>query len=171
MRAKLIKNPEGYDTPYILTNMEDILIASTEGKLSLKNCQVIEDGYDLDEIIEQTKQTLEDSRISSYDSFRIGMETILKILGDKKFSEYEAYVIWKAGQEYWKTSGESITFEELIEKRKDLLKQTEWDVEICNIMDCIGGNLCNGTSFECNHCTNTGELKLDADGCLILKRI
>jgi hypothetical protein len=35
-----------------------------------------------------------------------------------KYSEEEAKTIWRAGQEYWKTSGESITFEELIEQFK-----------------------------------------------------
>lgn len=34
------------------------------------------------------------------------------------YSEEEARSIWKAGQEYWKTSGDSITFEELTEQFK-----------------------------------------------------
>lgn len=34
------------------------------------------------------------------------------------YTEEQAYEIWKAGQEYWKTSGKSITFEELTEKFK-----------------------------------------------------
>ena len=34
------------------------------------------------------------------------------------YTEEQAYEIWKAGQEYWKTSGRSITFQELIEKYK-----------------------------------------------------
>ena len=34
------------------------------------------------------------------------------------YTEEQAYEFWKAGQEYWKTSGSSITFEELIEKFK-----------------------------------------------------
>ena len=33
----------------------------------------------------------------------------------KGYTEEQAKQIWKAGQEYWKTSGSSITFEELIE--------------------------------------------------------
>jgi|694.fasta_scaffold62358_4 hypothetical protein len=37
---------------------------------------------------------------------------------ERMYSEEEAYKIWKAGQEYWKTSGESITFEELTEQFK-----------------------------------------------------
>jgi chromatin segregation and condensation protein Rec8/ScpA/Scc1 (kleisin family) len=32
------------------------------------------------------------------------------------YTEEQAYEFWKAGQEYWKTSGSSITFEELIEQ-------------------------------------------------------
>ena len=34
------------------------------------------------------------------------------------YTEEQAYEIWKAGQEYWKTSGKSITFEDLIENFK-----------------------------------------------------
>ena len=34
------------------------------------------------------------------------------------YNEEEARSIWKAGQEYWKTSGDSITFEELTEQFK-----------------------------------------------------
>jgi uncharacterized protein YbaR (Trm112 family) len=33
----------------------------------------------------------------------------------KGYTEEQAKQIWKAGQEYWKTSGSSITFEKLIE--------------------------------------------------------
>ena len=33
-------------------------------------------------------------------------------------NEEEARIIWRAGQEYWRTSGDSITFEELTEKLK-----------------------------------------------------
>ena len=44
----------------------------------------------------------------------IGVWDFKKIL----YTEEEALLIWKAGQEYWKTSGDSITFEELTEKFK-----------------------------------------------------
>lgn len=37
-----------------------------------------------------------------------------------KFTEEQARQIWKAGQEYWKTSGDSITFEELTERFQSL---------------------------------------------------
>ena len=35
------------------------------------------------------------------------------------YSEEEARAIWNAGQEYWRTSGASITFEELTDKFKN----------------------------------------------------
>ena len=38
---------------------------------------------------------------------------------ERMYSEEEAYKIWKAGQEYWKSSGESKTFEEFIEQFKN----------------------------------------------------
>ena len=37
---------------------------------------------------------------------------------EQMYNEEEARSIWKAGQEYWKTSGDSITFEELTEQFK-----------------------------------------------------
>lgn len=50
--------------------------------------------------------------------FIAGFQECAKWQAEKMYSEEEAYKIWKAGQEYWKTSGESITFEELIEQFK-----------------------------------------------------
>jgi len=41
------------------------------------------------------------------------------------FTEEQAMLIWKAGQEYWKTSGDSITFEELTEKMEKKEYYTE----------------------------------------------
>lgn len=58
-----------------------------------------------------------------------GFNAYKELVKDKLFTVEQAYLIWKAGQEYWKTSGTSITFEELVEKRKQLLpEKTEWDV-------------------------------------------
>lgn len=39
--------------------------------------------------------------------------------GEMLYTEEQAKQIWKAGQEYWKTSGASITFEELTQKLKN----------------------------------------------------
>ena len=46
-------------------------------------------------------------------------------------------------------------------------KQTEWDVEI--VEECLDKN-CDGINKK-GECVTTGKPKLDADGCLTLKRI
>jgi hypothetical protein len=137
---------------YILEDDKGVVIASTSLKkegleLSLKNCQAIENGYDLDDIVEQTKQTLEDSRISSYESFKIGFQKALELLGDKKFSEEDLKKII-----HWSTLDKDVRLSE--EELFKSLQQTEWDVEI-----------------EMEYHPTFHIQKLDADGCLILKRI
>jgi hypothetical protein len=174
MEAKLIKT----GNEYLLKDLKGEVLAITSGlkegrMLSLKNCQAIERGYDLDELAKEELLKAEKrhkllSPITYRDGVIKGFRKALEILGDKKFSEEnieEAFAFGQLNQlhnqKYFSGSKTYI----------QSLQQTEWDVEICNIMDCIGGNPCNGTSFECNHCTNIGEPKLDADGCLILKKI
>lgn len=62
--------------------------------------------------------------------FQHGFNANKELTKDKLFTVEQAYLIWKAGQEYWKTSGSSITFEELVERKKELLQpKTEWNVE------------------------------------------
>jgi hypothetical protein len=139
-------------------------------KLSLSNCQAVANGYDLDELAEdwcmkpEKKWSNNNNEVGdNYGSFKVGFQKALEVNSDKRFTFKEMVDCWNKAlnfQEHKETLGDHI----------QSLRQTEWDVEICNIMDCIGGNPCNGTSFECNHCTNIGEPKLDADGCLILKR-
>jgi 23S rRNA A1618 N6-methylase RlmF len=143
MKGKLIKSKDQYS----LYNEEGILIAtSTDNKLSVKNCKAIEMGYDFDWLAEEfakkksSNPTFHSTHIRD---FKAGFQTALEINSDK-FNEFEVYKIWKAGQEYWKTSGESMTFEELVERRKELLQQTEWDVEI----DTNSGEIFNFKKYE-----------------------
>jgi len=56
--------------------------------------------------------------IDSESDYILGFKNGYKVSQERSYSEEEAYTIWKAGQEYWKTSGESITFEELTEQFK-----------------------------------------------------
>ena len=59
-----------------------------------------------------------------------GFKAHQELVKDKLFTIEQVKLIWKAGQEYWKTSGESITFEELIQRKNELLPtQTEWNIE------------------------------------------
>jgi hypothetical protein len=128
-------------------------------RLSKKNCEAIVNGYDLDDIIEQTKQTLDDSRISSYDSFKIGFQKALEILGDKKFSEFDITKSFEYGwnqRHFGKTDEDELRVIQKIFIQS--LQQTEWGVEIEMWF--------HGTRHK------KGEWipKLDTDGCLILRR-
>jgi hypothetical protein len=55
---------------------------------------------------------------SEFLSVKNGFKAGAKWQQERMYSEEEAKTIWRSGQEYWKTSGESITFEELIEQFK-----------------------------------------------------
>jgi len=55
--------------------------------------------------------------------------TKMKNTSNKVFSLEEVKEIWKAGQEYWKTSGESKTFEETIEPLGELLFDRKFTLE------------------------------------------
>lgn len=57
---------------------------------------------------------------------------------NKFFSLKEAKEIWKAGQEYWKTSGESKTFEETIEPLGELLSDKQFTLEDMEAAVCFG---------------------------------
>lgn len=79
-----------------------------------------------EKISEPRKETVEEAAIkaSELGEYDRSLESVRKnyfIKGAKWQEERsctyeEARAIWYAGQEYWKTSGDSITFEELIEK-------------------------------------------------------
>ena len=166
MEGKLIKQEDGY---YALYNAEGIFISDVNGgslanRLSLKNCQAIENGYDLDELageyankelnVELTSKAGNFYGFSS--SFKEGFQKALEILGDKKFSEedvkktlYLKNGFDKDGFSFYKSD------EEIIQS----LQQTEWNVEIEQelIQSSIEGEA-------------IWKLKLDTDGCLILKR-
>ena len=161
MEAKLIKS----DVQYRLHNEEGIVIAtSTDGKLSLKNCQEIERGYDLDELAEDWCMKSENNWSNNnnevgdnYGSYKEGFQKAIEILGDKKFSGGDMEEAFADGQlnqlhnqKYFSGSKAYI----------QSLQQTEWDVEI--VMEYVGKIKLNKL--------HEMKPKLDADGCLILKR-
>lgn len=149
-------------------------------KLSLKNCQAIENDYDLDELAEQNWRIgLEEympTPATHVTSFKAGFQKALEILGDKKFSEKQMWNIFyfgdslknqiKSGKIENKHMGE--IFDEYIQS----LQQTEWDVEILTekFFEVKGndGIVIRAEAMECFGERN--DYKLDADGCLILKR-
>jgi hypothetical protein len=183
MKAKLDK----IDKQYFLSDVEDNLIATTEDspykRLSMKNCQAIELGYDLDELAEKEFPFDYDIPLfetlgiteKSHKSILIGMlqgtlqkgfQKALELIGDKKYSEEDVRtaILFGQGMELWK---EELQINDFIQS----LQQTEWDVEIemVNILE-------NGYK---NQPVNTigfiaeykSVPKLDENGCLILKKI
>ena len=165
MKGKLHKMESGYilslngdiDDPYAIVNKE--LAEDYEWyKLSLKNCQAIELGYDLDELADEYYKRLElvPHKGNAYIS---GFQKALEILGDKKFSEEDMENAIEMCIKLMNDKGSE--FREHKQTVIQSLQQTQWDVEI--VMVPAMSN--NGNVYY-------GDIpKLDAGGCLTLKRI
>ena len=172
MIGKLVKTESTY---HLVVN--DKIIASvgdSDGKLkklSIKNCLSVENGYDLDELVKEEHKY--NPRSINEMSFRLGFEVgfqkALEILGDKKFSEKDMIkMIFK---------GRASLYKQLftVQEAKSVvlsLQQNEWEVEI-EMEDLpypkeLSESEVRG--FE-EHSPKSKKPKLDADGCLILKRI
>lgn len=167
MKGDLIKRGEGdyklfiNDTPFGQSKQ------SPYNKLSLNNCQAIENGYDLDELITEelnklpyTKH-LDDGQYNDGQlaGFELGaywaFQKALEILGDKKFSEGDLDKAFELGKH---VEREDCTKNYLTYKQS--IKQTEWEVEIVT------------EKIPCDHNNGWEEIPvLDKDGCLILKKL
>ena len=141
------------------------------GKLSLKNCEAVYNGYDLDELADNSVSEWNSEVVSwgelslviehdgSYKhGFRDGFQKALEILGDKKFSEKDVISMIEKSRET------GLTAEYLILNNQ----QNEWDVEIVTEPMNIDEIREQGKGFL--HC-NTDKYKLDVKGEIILKRI
>ena len=178
MKGKLIKKENHYYFWSSDCNPEKNkgFVANSEGtverKLSIKNCEAIANGYDLDELVSQ-KYLIENTgamfmpnphevnNIYRQEGFKEGFQKALEILGDKKFSEEDMGRIMVYGYDK-STENEylsRIPFDEYIRS----LQQTQWDVEIVTKPYI---EVSEGFNLESKR-----EPTLDADSCLILKRI
>ena len=170
MKDKLVKT--GND--YILYSKDKTVLGITSGTmegrmLSLNNCEVIENGYDLDEVVEDIVKTIvpndrgEDIWYGT--SMAVGklcFKTALEILGDKKFSEEDMRKALSAGLSIGYGRQFEIENKQIeIDKYIQSLQQTEWNVEIEMV------------SIPADRAPNGWDIspKLDEDGCLILRRI
>ena len=166
MKAKLIKDKDGsfhlshVPSGWWIGDTDHEKVKQHKGeqilsKLSLKNCQAIELGYDLDELID--KYCRGNSKIED-DFIKEGFQKILEILGDKKFSEDDMKEAYSRGflQQGIKS------FNSLIQS----LQQTEWEVEI--VEQCLDST-CDVVNKK-GECITTGKPLLDTEGNLILKR-
>ena len=152
---------------WALYNEDGHKIAATvdgcNSKLSIKNCEEIERGYDLDELADEHCNRLYYEGNINWDHYRVhfklGFQKALSILGDKKFSEDD---MLKAIEMYY---GKDKIFIEIIQ----LLQQTEFDVEILmESKDIDELRVDKGSFLKPN---DIYKPKLDEDGCLILRRI
>jgi hypothetical protein len=174
MKAKLFKTSNGiYDlfegTRFISTTDSP---DSTINKLSIKNCEAIERGYDLDELARDGVKFHEQDEIHRPNSehlYKKGFQKAIELMGDKKFSEKDVLKsLHKLADSFIKgyPYHQDLDFQEgnqIIQS----LQQTEWDVEI-EMEDYLDDSL--------SHIK--GEIpvfrkiqKLDSNGCLILKKI
>lgn len=152
MKAKLIKTQEGYT----LNDVEGNPIGQTFGKfkgkkLSLKNCQAIELGYDLDELAnESSRNNLRTplEKPSFTYGYKEGAKAILELLGDNKYSEEDVKKAFEMGEDFGSLPFSSYTTSKRLNKKEYIqsLQQTEWDVFF-----------------------NPDEK--DSEGCLILRRL
>ena len=181
MKGKLHKMESGYilslngdiDDPYAIVNKH--LAEDYEWyKLSLKNCQAIELGYDLDELAysDFPNGTYETSELDlGLDMYKKGFQKAMELMGDKKFTEEDvikAIEFARNGSMQEQHNGygrptelrfvlDNISSDEIIKS----LQQTEWDVEVVMVPALSN----NGNVYY-------GDIpKLDATGCLILKKI
>lgn len=179
MTEKLVKT--GND--YILYSKDNSVLGITSGTmegrmLSLKNCQAIERGYDLDELADEHCNKLYHEGNINWDRYRVhfklGFQKALEILGDKKFSEEDISKAIDFGV-HVEAGNIDIDYKRYDTKENQFiqsLQQTEFDVEILM-----------GTNYRDIDCVNEGNLvaskivkdneapMLDKEGCLILKRI
>jgi hypothetical protein len=145
------------------------------GKLSLKNCQAIKNGYDLDELINRAFDNMGyHSTVTPHEEnqfklgYNIAFREALEILGDNKFSEKDMINAWSEGyhRRVDEINGNELRY---FDKFIQSLQQNEWDVEI--EMECPQ---CKeyGYISECRNVCNKKFIqpKLDTNGCLILKR-
>ena len=166
MKAQLVKRQDRWDL-YIEDGSK---IASSAPnpmvKLSIKNCEAIENGYDVFKLAyDSSKEFLIESTHSPSFTFGYeqGFQKALEILGDKKFTLEEMMNCWNKAlkfQDHKETLGEHI----------QSLQQTEFDVEIE-----MENSLSNGYKNQPDNIIGfiaeyKSVPKLDSEGCLILKR-
>ena len=157
---------------YKLYAQDDSCIAtswqSPYQRLSKKNCEAIENGYDLDElaVLSTKEETTIVGNQKMAQGFIKGFQKALEILGDKKFSEddlREAISQTRKGMLYNK---------QYEDEHIQSLQQTEWDVEIDMICPHPIDTYRCGLQYGCDGdgCNHPNQIPyLDKEGCLILK--
>jgi hypothetical protein len=170
MICNLVRREDRWD----LYNSEGHKIASTKGHpkvghtLSIRNCEAIENGYDLDELANDWVFEINSHKWSNNDdtagdncsSFKAGFQKALELMGNKMFSEEDIHKAFHLGER-----GDRYDLGDLLELRK----LTEWDVEIEMRSKNIDELRESNEGFLNNK--NLYIPKLNEYGFLILKRV
>jgi|688.fasta_scaffold193729_7 hypothetical protein len=182
MKAKLIKDNDGYWLDISDDNITKRPL-SDFGQLSIKNCEAIENGYDLDELIKDESSFMSDdtpliNKIEVEISFMRGFKKALEIRADKKYSEEDVLkelnklnTMPNSILDTFTDDGEMVTMKWF----EQSLQRTEWDVEIemetkQQLVNGYRNQAENVIGFIAEY-ENILVPKLDEDGCLILKRL
>jgi len=173
MKGTLIKLDQGW-----MLLIDNVIHATDKDKLSLKNCQAIEDGYDLDELSESHAEEMYSRNENDYNelasfenrkrNFEEGFQKAMEILGEKNYSEKDLmkayncnHISSKQKEEYW---GDFI----------QSLQPKEWEVEIEMICPHPEDTYVCGMQYGCDEdgCNHPNQIPyLDKDGCLILRKL
>jgi hypothetical protein len=165
MKAKLIKDNDGYwldisDDGITKRPLTDF------GQLSIKNCEAIANGYDLDELADEHCNKLYHEGNINWERYRVhfklGFQKAIEILGDKKFSEEDVLRELNRFNTMPNSTLDTFTDDnEMVTMKwfEQSLQQTEWDVEV--VMEWIPSTSLLGNPHQ--------EVKIDSNGCLILK--
>jgi len=146
-----------YDDGYMLGTSRE----SQYNKLSIKNCQSIERGYDLDELLDNiSPKNGTTGNISERIGFVKGFQKALDLNNTKLYTLEDMMNCWNKALEFQ-------THKETLGEYIQSLQQTEWDVDI--VEECLDKN-CDGVNKK-GECITTGIPKLDEEGCLILKKL
>ena len=176
MKGKLIKS----DIQYRLHNEQGIVIATSgeNGKLSIKNCESVVNGYDLDILSENHAEEIYVRNENDYNelanfenrkrNFEEGFQKSLEILGDKKFSEEDMAYMMAKTCEFMENHLDRISSVEFFNNTIKSLQQTEWDVEV--VMCCGLPDGCTEPEVQCPSNCEIVPL-LDEDDCLILYKL
>jgi hypothetical protein len=171
MKAKLIKQGNEYFLRSLIKDIPSSInvyhkISKTEGefgfgehsgKLSLKNCEAIANGYDLNELANESAEYMNDDDETSEIDFKVGFQKAMQLNKDKVYTLGQLKTAMDMARVM--TDGKYVhSGEEIFQ----FLQQPQ-EIEVEIVMDKIPADLAPGgwDVFP----------KLDAEGCLILKRV
>jgi len=166
---KLVKVNEGY----VLLDEESNEIGQTFGKfkgkkLSLKNCQAIENDYDLDELaVDSSKKVGYGYEPIAMEFFKRGFMSAMELREGKKYSEEDVLKELNKLMAVPSSTLDTLTDDNDMVTMKwfnQSPQPKEWSVEVETIQYGIGNDENGRPVFDTRYV-------LDSDGCLILKRI